>query len=264
MPSQSASAGLRRTVSGGDISRRSSSSNRRARNRAKLALLLVALLAALVLFVTILAPGPTANTLPYEVARTSLQVLGVVLVGAFVGMATFSLQQEQQRTVDERRRLDDRVRAVFDETVDAYNEVKLVRRLLRAETGPKEAAAITRRTYTRLLSDLCKQQLAFEDLKRSAPLFQVSLQNGHAIAGPVRANLTDTYDAIEHYLNEIVEEYEKTRHCMPPTGAQSLYEPNKEKLREFVYNTAVFRAKVSDPVEAVLQHLERHLLTSSR
>lgn len=239
-------------------------STRRARRRVLWILLLVAILAALVLIATNLGPGPQANTLPYEASRTSLQVLGVVLVGAFVGMATFVYQQEHQRAVDERRRLDDRVRAVFEETVSAYNAVKLVRRLLRAETGPKADPRITLETYTRLLPDLCKQQLAFEDLKRSAPLIQKSLQNGEVITKPACATLADTYDAIEGYLNNIVKEYENSRYGMPSTGAQSLVDPDKARLREFVYDTQAFRAKIPEPVRGVLRHLEEHLLTSSR
>lgn len=191
-------------------------------------------------------------------------MLGVVIVGTLVGLATFVYQQEHQRAVDERRRLDDRVRAVFEETVNAYNEVKLVRRLLRAETGPKADPKITRETYTRLLPELCKQQLAFEDLKRSAPLIQTSLQNGQVITKPASATLADTYDAIENYLNNIVEEYENSRYSMPKRGARPLVDPGKARLREFVYDTQAFQARVSEPVRAVLRHLEEHLLTSSR
>jgi hypothetical protein len=179
-------------------------------------------------------------------------------------MATFVYQQEHQRAVDERRRLDDRVRAVFEGTIKAYNGVKLVRRLLRAETGPKEDPSITLEAYTRLLPELCKQQLAFEDLRRSAPLIQTSLQNGEVIPEPVCATLTKTYDAIEHYLNDIVKEFEDSRHMMSNRRPRPLVHSDKAKLREMVYDTQVFRTKVSEPVKAVLKHLEEHLLTSSR
>src|SRR3712207_2373051 len=234
-------------------------SARRATWRVVGILLLVAILAGFTLLATNLGAGPQVNTLPYELSRTSLQVLGVVIVGSFLGLATFGYQQKHQRAVDERRRVDDRVRAVFEETVNAYNEVKLVRRLLRAETGPKGDPKITRETYTRLLPDLCKQQLAFEDLKRSAPLIQTSLQNGEVITKkPAPATLADTYDVIEDYLNNIVEEYENSRYDMPKRGALPLVDPSKVKLREFVYDTRVFRDSVSNPVRAVLRHLEEH------
>jgi hypothetical protein len=155
--------------------------------RAVVALLGVAAIAGTV-FLTTVRPPPQPNTVDYELMRVSLQILGVVLVGFVVGMASFTLQQirlderkSDDRKFDERRRIDEQVRYFLADTVESYNGVKLIRRLLEAETTCESAPRITVDTYSRLLAQLCERQLVFESLMRRAPLIQQQVHGGEEI-----------------------------------------------------------------------------------
>ncbi|TRO58515.1 hypothetical protein [Streptomyces sp. IB201691-2A2] len=223
-------------------------------------------IASVVLIVTEGIWNPSRNTLPYELVRVCVQILGVAVVGFFVGLASFLVQQSK----DERRRLEERVRDLFAETVTAYNAVKRVRRLLEAETTSESASTITVSTYSRLLEELCEQQLVFENLKRSAPLIQARVRGAMTIIAPAPESarekscgtLKEHYSSIESYLNEIVEEYQKNRHLVPADPSKTIDELKLRKLKEFISDTQLFKAKVSYRIDGILRVLENSLLTS--
>ncbi|MEV2227901.1 hypothetical protein AB0H69_04830 [Streptomyces phaeochromogenes] len=262
----------------------------RAERQALTTVLAVAVVALAVLLVFVVAPGPKSGSVPYELMRVCVQVLGVSVVGFVVGMATFSLQQahlerqrqddrarlERQRLDDrthlERQRLDDRIRSFLFQTVDSYNAVKQVRRMLRAETAPKAAPRITAEAYSRLLPELCKQQLVFEALKRSAPLIQAHVNYGDPIPAQGSGARRETevvplrkhYRHIESYLNEVVKEYETFRHLMPAVGHVSLAALGLKRTERFIYDTEDFKAMASHRIESVIEALEGTLLSAPR
>lgn len=97
--------------------------------------------------------NPNSNTLRYEVAKTALQVIAVAGLGGLAALATFTFQHSREQETaqrddrlahlrlrveiarDTRARQDDLLRALLRETLVAYNRLKRLRRLLRAETA---------------------------------------------------------------------------------------------------------------------------------
>jgi uncharacterized integral membrane protein len=62
-----------------------------------IALLVAVVIASGVLALVWIVVNPTKDTLSYEAAKTSLQVLGVVVIGGIVTFATTRFQQNRQR-----------------------------------------------------------------------------------------------------------------------------------------------------------------------
>jgi hypothetical protein len=241
--------------------------------------------------------------------RTSLAVLGVSLIGAVVTMATFKLQQihserskldaesredkrvtirrADDRNHDERRRLDDRVADFLSNTIDAYNAVKQVRRLLEAEIGPEADGSIRRDAYLSLLTELSDQQLIFERLRRRAGLIEGRIEDGKDIrvkletvadkdvtgqgtgvgieagGNMITKTLTAHYKHIESYLNDIVEEFQKHLYLISTDIPFSLHNLEEGYLRNFIYRTPLFQNNVSHRINAIVTCLETHLLTST-
>ncbi|MEU9662850.1 hypothetical protein [Streptomyces chartreusis] len=224
----------------------------RAERRALAVVAVVGITALVVLLVIVLAfPGPEPHTVPYEVMRVCVQVLGISVVGFFVGWAAFDLQQDRL----ERQRRDDRIRVFLAEMLDAYHGVKQVRRVLRSETSSDTARTISDEAYSRLLAELSKHQLVFETLARSAPLFEGHVPGSSEIhvekAGnsngqtrkPVTQSLARHYEDIESYLNGVVSEFEVCHPPAPGTGYVSLAKPGLDKTNNFLYDTAEFKAR---------------------
>src|SRR4051812_5691227 len=175
-----------------------STPRRRAERGFYLVLAAVGAFGAVGVIVSVAVPAvparPVPNTVWYEVLKTSLQVLGVVLVGAFVGMAVFKLQQVQldesklhaeerehnrikdrratDHDIDALRRLDDRTQSFLSETIDAYHSTKQIRRQLEAATPDGVTTSELPEGASNLLMKLSNQQLAFESLKRRSPLLE--------------------------------------------------------------------------------------------
>jgi hypothetical protein len=271
-----------------------SAADRAKREAVLLATGVGAIAGALVVLVALIlvTANPRPNTLPYEVVRICLQVLGVVLVTAFIGLATFQWQQvrleqsklqaegrEENRKndaadrdlkVDRRHRLDERVRAFIEETVQAYHGVKQVRRLLAAEIGGPAMPSISLEAYSRLIPELSGYQLVFESLKRRAPLIQSLVPGAGAI--PFRADRTTGatgiatlgkhYEVIEEYLNHMVDDYEEHRGLMSSEHRLLLRDLHDDsRLIDFIRDTPTLKINVTYRVEAVLNCLEEALLS---
>jgi hypothetical protein len=156
--------------------------------------------------------------------------------------------------------------------LDRYNDVKRIRRLLEAEAGPQDGAMISSEAYSRLMSDLCVQQLAFESLADVAPILA---NNANSLKTIVVKNRQDTadlkglYGEVERALDRIVEEYQKRWHVVRDKATldlgRDLGEPEPDwGLSPFIYKTAQFQRRVKDPVDAVLLAYETYLLDPPR
>ncbi len=119
--------------------------------------LVLIVVVSLIIGIIAWSQNPAKDTLGFELAKTSMQVVGVTLIGAVAATAAFAIQQsiadkvsqladERENTrVNERRRedlnrerrhrQDDLVRTMLNDTVDAYNRVKNIRRSLQASVG---------------------------------------------------------------------------------------------------------------------------------
>jgi len=121
-----------------------------------------------------------------------MQVIAVGLFGVVASQITatyqhnrteFAKRQERQQEAwrrdvenrrDERRRQDDLLAGVLNETLTAYHLVKRSRRLLRAETYDGVTWLITSDVYDRYLLEVNDRQLEFEQLTRRVPFIKYS------------------------------------------------------------------------------------------
>jgi hypothetical protein len=217
----------------------------------------------------------TKDTPRYEVWSLCLQIIGVAIVGFIIAMATFSLQQrhlekreDAEQEASYQRRIDDRVQSLYSQTLNGYNEVKRIRRLLEAEAGPKDAAAIPRKVYSRLLTELCIQQLAFESLADLAPIITSQDTKSDSIAlkdGQKSASLAELYGEVEEALNAIVDQYQKNWHLVRDHATVQLdRDPADPRsgwgLSAFIYDTAQFKERIRYPLKSVLNAYEARLL----
>ena len=201
---------------------------------------------------------PASDTLRYEFAKTCMQVLAVAFFGGLAAIATSNFQhtrtqeadylrqqaanerdnarteaeasdrrlEQRRRDVDkarvERRRQDDQLRSVMQETLTAYNRVKRIRRLLEAETNDEAAGHLTLAVYDKHMDGLIDEQLAFERLKRLTPFIddeRLSVPPAREAGATSEAlmssqTLTNFYADIEDYLNDVIDEYRKKRYTV--------------------------------------------------
>jgi hypothetical protein len=212
---------------------------------------------------------PSSNTLRYEFAKTCMQVLAVAVFGGLATIATFNFQhsraQEDNRLErnrrqlekerDQRSREDDQLRSIAEETLGIYNRVKRIRRLLKAETGDGTLARVA---YDRYMTNLLDEQLTFERL-RTLTLFnpdkrlRVPLDRGtNASRGPLTSQtLTDSYQKIGQYLNEVIAEYQQKRHIVPETTTASLAE--FDRLSEFLGYE--FAKRLAHPMDTIIEYM---------
>lgn len=202
---------------------------------------------------------PASNTLRYELAKTFMQVLAVAFLGGIATIATFNFQnsraQENEDTRraedkeerrrersrrkleiarDERRRQDDQLRSIMEETLKAYNRVKRIRRLLEAETNDGASGYLTLEPYDRYMVELINEQLTFERLKRFTPFISDERLNPALDAAQpqtsaksqtlTKSSLEKSYRGIEDYLNDVIGEYQEKRHTVRDEVSVSLAE----------------------------------------
>jgi hypothetical protein len=193
------------------------------------------------------------DTVRFELAKTFMQVLAIAFFGTLATLAAFLFQRshaqadqqaERQRQGrdnyrDLRRREDDQLRSIMNETLAAYNRVKQIRRQLRAETVTTYSRisqirgivsseiqngtdrCVSLRVYDQYMSHLIDEQLRFERLKRFTPfisderLSPLPNTNAARFRKAMRSEtLTSTYEDIEKYLNHVIHEYEDRRHTV--------------------------------------------------
>jgi hypothetical protein len=197
------------------------------------------------------------NTLKYELAKIAMQVVAVAVLGGLATVATAIFQEsfKQQATrrdafVEERRRQDDLLRDLLDETLTAYNRVKRIRRLLAAQTADG-TGQITLDVYDEQMSSLIDQQLEFEKFKRRSPF--IDDERLHTPALPNASVLTDSYTEIEKYLNRVIDEYESNRNLLLEHG-ELLPVGRFGKLAGFIGDA--FNEGAADRIDKIIEALQ--------
>jgi hypothetical protein len=235
---------------------------------------------------------PEANTREFELLKACSSVFVIAVVG---GLATFAfgiLQREHDRRqdearrdveirIDERRRQDEQVSVILNDTLEHWLAVKRIRRELEAATWTGSGASITLDDYDRYLHELNKHQLAFERLKKIAPL----LEKIPHVSEPSLAGNSDSLEkllhGIEDFLNDVVDEYQRSRYVVAKAGKIDLADlakhsnalprrirrppgreaPEQRKtLHDFIYATWIFRERTTEDVGLVVLRLEQALL----
>lgn len=228
-------------------------------------------------------PRVEANTLEFELAKMCLQMAGVILFGAFVALSTFLFQKEWEQSRvdqvkksdneredeirksdriredqrresdnlrDERKRQDEALRSLLVQTLQAYNEVKRIRRTLKSQTGDGK---ISKEVYEQHLLDLSDRQLMFEHFART-----VGTLDDERLRTNSCNDLKADYDGIESHLNENIKEFEQRLHSVKDKGTVPL--ADLEELNLFVTNTKDFKAGISNRFTRIEQTLQAALL----
>ena len=160
--------------------------------------LAVAILGTIVL---ILRGHDLANYLQEDVFKLLAQLILVSGIGGIISVAL----AEFTRARENRQQLRDLQRKAFSDLVEAYHEVKRLRRLLRAKavrlgpSGKKEI--VDRDEYDTLLQRLNDVQLQCEFYKRYAE----GNQDIYGAAGP---KLVANLDQAEKFLGKVITEWE--------------------------------------------------------
>lgn len=230
---------------------------------------------------------PEANTREFELLKAFFSIIVIAGVG---GLATFAfgiLQRERDRRqdearrdveirIDERRRQDEQVSVILNDTLDHWLAVKRIRRELEAATWTGSGGSITLDDYDRYLHELNKQQLAFERLTKLAPLLDEKIPH---MSEP--NSLERLLRGIEYFLNDVVDEYQRSRYVVAEAGKIDLADLAKHTkalpgrirrppwgevpeqrttLLDFIYRTGKFRGRTTANVGLVVHRLEQALL----
>lgn len=237
--------------------------------------------ASVIVLIIVWRLHPSHDSLGFELAKTSMQSLGVIVVGAMAGIATFTYQHKRLRAAelldeqhedrrrevdrirDERHRQDELLRSVLNDTLAAYHAVKRTRRLLDAEAGPEQKGPVSFEIYDRYMLGINDEQLEFEKLKLLADIIDDSRLPRTPPWPDAReednneAPLVAMFSKIEHSLNELVNEYKDKRLEVKQAGSISL--PQLTQATLFVTSPG-FRAAIARPKDAVVKLLQTALL----
>ena len=247
---------------------------------------------------------PEANTPEFELLKACLSIIVIAIGGGLATFAFGNLQKEHDRRqddkqrkrdrrqdeaqrdmeirIDERRRQDEQVSAILNDTLDHWLAVKRIRRELEATTRTGSGGSITLDDYDRYLHELNKQQLAFERLKKIAPLLDEKIPH---VSEPSPAGKSDSLEQllhdIEEFLNDVVDEYQRSRYVVAEAGKIDLVDLDKHTkalpgrserppggelpaqrttLHDFIYQTWEFRRRTTANVGLVVLRLEQALL----
>jgi hypothetical protein len=182
---------------------------------------------ALIALVGFAVSRPPTDSLEFELAKASIQILTIATIGFVVGVITFAFQHEyvasadsirrrDEEARDERRREDDLLRDILDRTIIEYHRLKKERRVMRA----KLAGPLTVESYDDVIFRINDVQLAFEQLKRESPLVERIARRSYVpvtrtaktrTVRPAFVSLGTCFGKIEEYLHNIIKEYETTR-----------------------------------------------------
>lgn len=166
-------------------------------------------------------------------------------------------RRESANLQDERKRQDDALRSMLRQTLEAYNDVKRIRRILRAQTGDGK---ISKETYEQLLLEFNDYQLVFEQLGRTVRTLddkRLRWVPGVGEEGPGYEVKVD-YDGIESYLRTKIMEFEKKLQTVKNQGSVPLATLNELYL--FVTDTKDFRGGIARPFKRIERIMQKALL----
>jgi hypothetical protein len=193
-----------------------------------------------------------------------------VIAGAVVGYALRYLEaereagrrrEEAERT--ERRRLDDYRRDLARELVEAYNDVKAVRRTLRAygfrppDAGMVKLTADQVTEFHEQMSSLMRAQLSLERIKRE-------IHSERRIFGTDTTDLVEKLGDAESYVNHVIGDWEKLG-TRVEVGEDAYFVMREfEQLRGFLARAkdpdSKFKCSLSDPLDHAAKILRQHHL----
>jgi hypothetical protein len=202
---------------------------------------------------------PSASSIEFEVAKACLQILAVGVIGAAVGIVIKSRDEriaqarhKADHLLDVRQRQDDFLMGILNELLDAYNDVKSIRRLLDAETRDKAGRrAITIAIYDKLLRDLNDHQLRFERLASLAPLCDE--RASRLDAGIERVKYERLFREIENDINKLVDEYQKHRYEVAAAGSLLVSRESLPELYALVEQRWIFKEETSGRVDKAVK-----------
>jgi hypothetical protein len=165
--------------------------------------------------------------------------------------------------IDERRRQDELLRSCLQDTLAAYHAVKRTRRLLDAEAGPEHSEPVSFDIYDQYMKSINDEQLKFEKLKMLADI----IDDPRLPRTPPwpdarekdqnKAPLVAMFSKVEHSLNELVDEYQDSRHEVKQAGSIPLAQLTQAQL--FVTSRG-FRTAIAHPKDCVVKLLQTALL----
>lgn len=175
--------------------------------------------------------------------------------------AAENARREAERQHDDRQRQDAQLRAMLEQTFATYNSVKESRRLLKAHCTRATKQAIQLEMYDAYMQELIRLQLRLEEFKRVARVEPDRLGIGETASG---------YRQMEHYLNEIIDEYIENRHKLKVgddywlTALPRLEGFLRSHLRDRDGHEIGFNSHMSDQIGHIVRVIQGQLLRPSQ
>ena len=212
---------------------------------------------ALVLIGWLMAPARRSD-LWLEVAKAGAQLFVVVLIGGGIAATYKYLETERE----DRRRVDEYIRSVRRELLEAYNRIKAVRRTLRAygfrspESGVLTAEQVAE--FEAQVHLLVEAQLSLEKIARET-------KSDTQVFGSHGGRIYHFIHKAESYVNQVVRDWEKHPLAIVVGGFAHPATTQMTHLQAFLDSATIgFKANVSEPVEEVERLIGGQLLGSSR
>gem|GEM_PF-5343828 len=226
---------------------------------------------AAALFVIALAatPPPKRADLWFEAAKAGLQLGVVVIVGAVVGYALRYLEAEREEARrreeaerQERRRLDEYRLSLARDLLAAYNDVKAVRRTLRAfgfastDRGI-ELTADQVAEFRKQMNSLIEAQLSLEMVKRE-------IQGQDRVFDADAPGLVKRLSDAEGYVSDVIHDWETYGTAIDVNRDAYDAMSNFKQLQGFLAPakdpTSKFKCSLSDPLDEAAAVIRQHHL----
>jgi hypothetical protein len=214
----------------------------------------VVLLAVVICVAVFLAPSRAADIWT-EIAKACIQLVVVVGLGGIVGVVLRSIDERR----DERRARDERRFAIFQELVDAYHRIKLVRRQLRTvglrAPGPERLRSEQLQALREGMTTIIEAELTFEQIYRGLDTRSVFDKNDD-----IRKHLGRLLD----YTSGLVGEWEKYGGAFWK-DTQTRRVADMPKLQAFLGPAkADFTGRAADPIGWIGWIVRDELLSTPR
>lgn len=200
--------------------------------------------------------------------KAAIQVLGVAVVGGVVAFAVSALQRERveryeelrrdaDRLLEDRRREDDFLRHVHDESISSYNEVKKTRRMSTGALKRVEGRLVLPSgVYEARIAEINEQQLAFERMAPQVPLMgAVDVHNRTDSHGRSQSH----FRVAEVYLNEVLHEYQERGRREGSIEEDLDLHRELPQFARFLFDVQRSKERLSAPIGAITSALEARI-----